>query len=35
MDRSEEIVDNPDRGVAEHIRDYVTTGGRRGDRLSG
>jgi hypothetical protein len=35
MDRSEEIVDNPDRGVAEHIRDYVTTGGRRGHRLSG
>jgi hypothetical protein len=23
MDRSQEIVDNPDAWVAEHIRDYV------------
>jgi deazaflavin-dependent oxidoreductase (nitroreductase family) len=35
MDRSEEIVDNPDPGVAEHIREYVATGGRRGQWLSG
>jgi deazaflavin-dependent oxidoreductase (nitroreductase family) len=33
--RSEEIVDNPDGWVAEHIRDYVATDGRRGHRLSG
>jgi deazaflavin-dependent oxidoreductase (nitroreductase family) len=30
-----EIVDNPDSWVAEHIREYVTTDGRRGHRLSG
>jgi deazaflavin-dependent oxidoreductase (nitroreductase family) len=35
MDRPEEIVDNPDGWVAEHIRDYVATDGRRGHRLSG
>jgi len=35
MDRSEEIVDNPDGWVAEHIREYVATDGRRGHRLSG
>jgi deazaflavin-dependent oxidoreductase (nitroreductase family) len=35
MDRSEEIVDNPDPGVAEHIRDYVATDGRRGQWLEG
>ena len=33
MDRSEKIVDNPDEGVAEHIRDYVATDGRRGQWL--
>jgi deazaflavin-dependent oxidoreductase (nitroreductase family) len=33
--RSEEIVDNPDGWVAQHIRDYVATDGRRGHRLSG
>jgi deazaflavin-dependent oxidoreductase (nitroreductase family) len=33
--RSEQIVDNPDSWVAEHIRDYVATGGRRGHRLDG
>jgi deazaflavin-dependent oxidoreductase (nitroreductase family) len=33
--RSEEIVDNPDDWVAEHIREYVATDGRRGHRLSG
>jgi hypothetical protein len=27
MERPEEIVDNPDRWVAEHIREYVTTDG--------
>jgi deazaflavin-dependent oxidoreductase (nitroreductase family) len=32
---SEEIVDNPDNGVAEHIRDYVATDGRRGQWLDG
>ena len=32
---AEKIVDNPDGGVAEHIRDYVATDGRRGHRLSG
>ena len=30
MDRSEEILDNPDSGVAEHIREYVATDGERG-----
>ena len=35
MDRSEQIIDNPDHGVAEHIREYVATDGRRGHRLSG
>jgi deazaflavin-dependent oxidoreductase (nitroreductase family) len=35
VDRFEEIIDNPDIWVAEHIRDYVATGGRRGHRLSG
>jgi hypothetical protein len=35
MDRSEEIVDNRDGSVAEHIREYVATDGRRGHRLSG
>ena len=34
-DRSEEIVDNPDDWVAEHIREYVATDGRRGHRLEG
>jgi hypothetical protein len=29
MERSEEIVDNLDGWVAEHIREYVATGGRR------
>jgi len=33
MARSEEIVDNPDGWVAEHIREYVATDGRRGHRL--
>jgi deazaflavin-dependent oxidoreductase (nitroreductase family) len=32
---SEEIVDNPDTGVAEHIREYVATDGRRGQWLEG
>jgi deazaflavin-dependent oxidoreductase (nitroreductase family) len=32
---SEEIVDNPDKGVAEHIREYVATDGRRGQWLRG
>jgi deazaflavin-dependent oxidoreductase (nitroreductase family) len=32
---SDDIVDNPDSWVAEHIRDYVATDGRRGHRLSG
>jgi deazaflavin-dependent oxidoreductase (nitroreductase family) len=33
---SEEIVDNPDvGGVADHIREYVATDGRRGHRLPG
>jgi hypothetical protein len=35
MDRSEEIVDNPDGWGAEHIREYVATDGQRGHRLSG
>jgi deazaflavin-dependent oxidoreductase (nitroreductase family) len=35
MDRSEEIIDNPDEGIAEHIREYVATGGRRGQWLTG
>jgi deazaflavin-dependent oxidoreductase (nitroreductase family) len=35
MDRSEAIVDNPDAWVAEHIREYLATEGRRGHRLSG
>jgi deazaflavin-dependent oxidoreductase (nitroreductase family) len=35
MDRSEEIVDNPDGWVAEHIREYVATDGRQGHRLKG
>jgi deazaflavin-dependent oxidoreductase (nitroreductase family) len=30
-----EIVDNPDVWVAEHIREYVATDGRRGHRPSG
>ena len=34
MDRPEEI-DNPDEGVAEHIREYVATYGRRGQWLEG
>jgi deazaflavin-dependent oxidoreductase (nitroreductase family) len=33
--KSDDIVDNPDSWVAEHIRDYVATDGRRGHRLSG
>jgi deazaflavin-dependent oxidoreductase (nitroreductase family) len=32
---AEQIVDNPDDGVAEHIREYVATDGRRGHRLPG
>jgi deazaflavin-dependent oxidoreductase (nitroreductase family) len=35
MNRSEEIVDNPDDWVAGHIREYVATDGRRGHWLSG
>ena len=35
MDRSEEILDNPDSAVAEHIREYVATDGERGHRLPG
>jgi deazaflavin-dependent oxidoreductase (nitroreductase family) len=35
MDRSEEIVDNPDGWVAEHIREYVATDGRGGHWFSG
>jgi deazaflavin-dependent oxidoreductase (nitroreductase family) len=35
MDRSEEIADNPDDWVAEHVREYVTTDGRRGHWLPG
>jgi deazaflavin-dependent oxidoreductase (nitroreductase family) len=35
LDGSEEIVDNPDGGVAEHIREYLATDGRRGHRLPG
>ena len=30
-----EIIDNPDVWVAEHIREYVATDGRRGHRLRG
>ncbi len=30
-----EIIDNPDEGVAEHIREYVATDGRRGQWLEG
>jgi deazaflavin-dependent oxidoreductase (nitroreductase family) len=30
-----QIVDNPDEGVADHIREYVATDGRRGHRLPG
>jgi deazaflavin-dependent oxidoreductase (nitroreductase family) len=33
--QSDDIVDNPDSWVAEHIRDYVATDGRRGHRLPG
>jgi len=33
--RSEEIVDNPDDWVGEHIREYVATDGQRGHRLPG
>jgi deazaflavin-dependent oxidoreductase (nitroreductase family) len=33
--QSEEIVDNPDGWVANHIREYVATDGREGHRLSG
>jgi len=32
---SEEIIDNPDEGIAEHIREYVATDGRRGQWLPG
>ena len=35
LDPSEEIIDNPHSGVAEHIRDYVATDGRQGQWLSG
>jgi deazaflavin-dependent oxidoreductase (nitroreductase family) len=35
MTRSEEIVDNPDTGVAEHIREYIATDGQRGQWLPG
>src|SRR4029453_3404903 len=35
MNQSEEIVDNPDEGVGEHIREYVATDGRRGQWLPG
>jgi deazaflavin-dependent oxidoreductase (nitroreductase family) len=35
MDESNEIFDNPDHGVAEHIREYVATDGRRGQWLEG
>jgi hypothetical protein len=35
MDRFEEIVDNPDGWVGEHIREYVATDGRRGHRFNG
>jgi deazaflavin-dependent oxidoreductase (nitroreductase family) len=35
LDRPEEIVDNPDGGIAEHIREYVATCGRRGHQLPG
>jgi deazaflavin-dependent oxidoreductase (nitroreductase family) len=31
----EEILDNPDGWVAEHIREYVATDGQRGHRLEG
>jgi deazaflavin-dependent oxidoreductase (nitroreductase family) len=32
---SEQIVDNPDDWVSEHIREYVATEGRKGHRLPG
>jgi deazaflavin-dependent oxidoreductase (nitroreductase family) len=32
---SEEVVDSPVRWVADHIRRYVESGGRRGHRWSG
>jgi deazaflavin-dependent oxidoreductase (nitroreductase family) len=32
---TDEIIDNPDEGVAEHIREYVATDGRRGQWLRG
>ena len=32
---SEQIVDNPDEWVAQHIREYVATDGRQGHRLPG
>jgi deazaflavin-dependent oxidoreductase (nitroreductase family) len=32
---SDRVIDNPDTGVAEHIREYVATDGRRGQWLSG
>ncbi len=35
MHRPEGIFDNPDEGVAEHIREYVATDGRRGQWLTG
>jgi hypothetical protein len=35
MDRSEEIVDDPDGRVTEHIREDVATDGRRGHRPRG
>jgi deazaflavin-dependent oxidoreductase (nitroreductase family) len=31
----EEIIDNPDDWVGNHIRDYVATDGQRGHRLPG
>jgi deazaflavin-dependent oxidoreductase (nitroreductase family) len=33
--KSEDIVDNPDGWVGEHIREYVATDGRKGQRLPG
>ena len=35
MTAGEEILDNPDDWVAEHIRDYVASDGRRGRWLPG
>ena len=35
VDRSKEIVDHRDGWVAEHIRDYVATDGRRGHPFIG